>query len=206
MELHHLRRFPRISFNEPVEYTLDDTTQRARALTLGGGGLFLGISEQIPPGTELTVRFRPAKHLPTVEARARVCYQSADEGVGIEFTEIKPEDRQRILRLILHRIPEKRRFPRAPLAVQVEHEAGMLIGFSRDISVGGMFIETKEPPPTGSHLKLRFYLDEGGPIVLATAEVVYAVAKLGIGVHFIEISPADRSRIDVYVTKGEMSR
>jgi hypothetical protein len=66
-----------------------------------------------------------------------------------------------------------------------------------------MFIETKEPISEGSKLKLAFNLDDGGPIVRATAEVRYVVTKLGIGVEFVDLSPSDRSRIDVYTNKGE---
>ncbi len=68
-----------------------------------------------------------------------------------------------------------------------------------------MFIETEKQLSRGSRIKLRFPLDDGGPAVVATAEVRYAVKGQGMGVKFIAISPGDRSRIDVYVTKGESS-
>ena len=77
------------------------------------------------------------------------------------------------------------------------------LGFSRTVSAGGMFIETKEPISEGSKLKLAFNLDDGGPIIRVTAEVRYVVTKLGIGAQFVDLSPSDRSRIDVYTTKGE---
>jgi hypothetical protein len=203
MERNYFRRYPRVSANFPVEYTQNGGTYNARALTLGGGGLFLGISTLMARDTQLTVRFRPARHFPTIVARARVRHQLPDRGVGIEFMEIEPEHRQMILRLIHHRMAEKRRFPRVPLAAQVVHEGGTLIGFSRQISPGGMFIDADQPVTVSSTISLLFHLDDGGPIVKARAEVLYVVAKLGIGVHFVELSPGDQSRIEAYVSKAE---
>lgn len=136
-----------------------------------------------------------------VEAKGRVIYQLGERGFGIEFTEIRPEDRQGLLRLILRRIGVKRKYPRKPFVAQVEHEAGTILGVSSDLSVGGMFIRTKEPLPEGSELRLRFYLN-GGPIVIATAQIRYVIQGMGIGVQFLDLSPADRSRVDAYVSRG----
>lgn len=203
MMLAQLRKFPRLGVDFPIEYTLNNSTHRGRALTLGGGGFFLGTSQAISPGTELTVRMRPAKHLSVVQARGKVRYQLPNRGVGVEFTQINPEDRQMILRLIRHRMAENRGFPRVPLAVQVGHEEGTFIGTSRDISVGGMFIETSKPVAADSNLKLRFNLDDGGPTVITAAEVRYAVDKLGIGVQFVDLLPSDQGRIGMYVAKEQ---
>ncbi len=202
MDSRKRRKYPRVDSNFRVECSVGNEKMATRALTLGGGGLFLGIAQQLNQGTELVLRFRPAKNLPVMEARATVRYQLPDQGVGIEFTEISPEHRQRILRLIYKRMGEKRRHPRAPLVAQVEHSGGSFIGFSRDISVGGMFIETMEPLAPGALLKLRFYLDSAEPIAEAKARVVYTVKKLGTGVQFVDISSEARGRIEAYITKS----
>jgi c-di-GMP-binding flagellar brake protein YcgR len=201
MEQTYFRRYPRIRTNFPVQCTVPGGTHSVRALTLGGGGLFLGISRQIPPEARLSLRFRPAKHFPMIVAQARVCYQLPEQGIGIEFTEIKPEHRQAILRLIYHRMVEKRQCPRAPLATHVEHRSGTSLGLSREISAGGMFIETDQPVPVNSKLDLLFHLDDQTPVVRARAEVLYVIAKLGMGVRFTEIAPADQSRIEAYVAR-----
>lgn len=203
MELTCLRTYPRVEVDLPVEYELHGATHDTRALTLGGGGLFLAITQQVAPDTKLSIGFQPAEHLPLVRATLRICHQIADKGVGVEFTEIRPEDRQVILRLVLHRMIEKRKYPRKPFVARVGYNSGTFLGFSRSVSAGGMFIETKEPISEGSKLKLAFNLDDGGPIVRATAEVRYVVTKLGIGVEFVDLSPSDRSCIDVYKNKGE---
>jgi len=202
MERKHHRKYPRVNAKIAVEVTLGEVTEKTNAFTLGGGGLFLGIAQTIPLGTEITVRFRPAKHLPVIAARTRVLYHEPEKGVGIEFTEIDPKHREMILRLILHRMEERRRYPRAPLATQVEYPDGTQIGFSKDISAGGMFIELTTPVPAGSRINLLFHLDDGEDAVKTDAEVLYAVLKLGIGVSFVDLSPSYYRRIEAYVAKA----
>ncbi len=167
--------------------------------------MFLGIAQPLAPGTDLLVRFRPAKHLPVIEAKARVCYLVPGRGIGIEFTDIQPEQRRHILRLIHHRHASRRRFPRVPLATQVEHAEGSLIGFCRDVSTGGMFVETNQALDPGQQLNLRFHLDNEEPIVKTEAEVLYQIPRVGIGVQFTEVSPEDYERIREYVSRRDSS-
>ncbi len=206
MTLNQLRKFPRTKVDFPVTYELAGKKHRARAVMLGGNGLLLQVPELLTPGTELKIRFRPDKRLPAVEVSAAVRYQSPSEGVGVEFKKIRPQDRKVVMGLVLSRLRDKRIFPRRPLVVQVEHDAGSFLTFSRNISVGGMFIGAKELVlPTGAKITLRFPMDDNGPTIVAAAEVRYAVGGQGMGVKFIAINPEDLSRIDLYVTKGESS-
>lgn len=203
MEPSQARKYPRISVDLPVDYSLESGEDRTRALMMGGGGLFLGVSQSLEPGTIVTIRFRPAKHLPVVEAKARVCYLVAGKGVGIEFTEIAPEHRNFILRLIHHRKGDPRRFPRVPLAAQVQFAEGSLIGFSRDVSTGGMFVETNRALEPGARMNLRFHLEPDEPIVKAEAEVLYEVPRMGIGLQFTKVAPEDLARVRTYVAEKE---
>jgi len=198
----NLRRYPRVSVSFPVEYAVGDKTFRQRATTLGGGGLFLLGVEDLEPETLISIRFRPAKHLPVIEAKARVCYHLAGQGSALEFKEIRPEHRQILLRLIHHKTGDKRRYPRAALATQIECEQCVSLALSRDVSFGGMFIETDQPLPIDTRLKLRFNLDDDGPVVMAQAQVTYQVGKLGMGIEFVEVSPEDRKRIEAYVARS----
>ncbi len=205
MDWTHLRRYPRVSVDLPAVYTLNDRVGQTRILTLGGDGLFLAIPEPIALGARLSIGFRPAKHFPYLEVMAEVRNLIPGKGMGVEFIKVDPQYRQRLMTFILHRIGDTRQFPRAPLAVQVEHGGVTQIGFSRNISVGGMFIETKEPVATGTHLKIRFNLDDGGPIIVVGGEVRYAAGKIGMGVQFLDLLPDDQNRIQVYLTRGDAS-
>ena len=195
----YLRRYPRIEVRMGVHYTVGKDWLRCVANTLGGGGLFLTQVEGLEPGQEISVRFRPAKHLPMMQAKASVRYVIPEQGAAIEFTEINPDDRQKILRLILQRTGDRRTQGRVPLATQVHCKECMELAFSRDISPGGMFIETNAAFPVGSFLTVRFNLINPDRVITATAQVTYHVEKMGLGVLFSEIEPDDREAIKVYV-------
>jgi len=195
------RKYPRVFTVFSVEYALGDRTVRARATSLGGGGLFLQ-GQSLPEGTEISLRFRPARHLPVMQVRGVIRYTLPAKGSGVEFAEIRHEDHQMILRLIHSKSASRRKHPRVPLATQIYSQECMSLAFSRDVSRGGMFVETREPLPIGSEITLRFHLGDDGPIVVALAEVKYHVTKLGMGVQFREVSTADRKRIEDYVAKA----
>lgn len=201
MELTHRRRYPRIEANFPVQYTVERAENKTRALTLGAGGLFLVLREHAAPEAQLRVQFRPARHLPAIDSGVRVRYQLLGQGIGAEFTDIRPEHRQVILRFIINRMEEKRRYPRTAFAVQVDQEGDDAIGMTTDLSSGGMFLETNRPVQPGSTLKLRIHLGLGETPLEVKTEVLYTVLNLGMGVRFIDIAPSDRARIEAYVAK-----
>jgi len=138
-----------------------------------------------------------------METKAKVLYQIPERGAGVEFTDIDPQDRQVFLRIIHLNTANRRQHPRVPLATQIYSEQSMSLAFSRDVTQGGMFVETKQPMPVGSRLTLRFHLDDQGPIVVATAEVRYVLPQLGMGLQFVEMKPEDRKRIAVYASKWQ---
>lgn len=202
LERKYTRKYPRISAKFSVEYSVGNKTFREHASTLGGGGLFLTVRQAPPMGSEVVVRFRPAKHLPLMEVKGKVCYQVPGQGIALEFTNINPEYRQLLLRLIHHKIGDKRKHARARLVTQIECSECTSLAFSRDVSLGGMFIETKRPLAIGSRINMRFNLDDGRPVIVAAGEVTYQVVKLGMGVTFVELVPADKSRLEAYVAKS----
>ena len=195
------RRYPRVPVRFPVECRVGDNTLRARAAILGGGGIFVELKDAPEVGAEVTLRFRPARHLPYIKAKAKVRYHLPGQGVAFEFTEITPDDQERILRLIEHKKGDRRKYPRVRLATQVECEAAMILTFSRDISVGGMFVETDTPLPTGAILTLRFNLDDRTSIT-TKGVVTYRIRKFGMGVCFLDLKPEARKSIEDYVARG----
>jgi len=195
----YLRRYPRLDIRMRVDYTTGGDWSRSHASSLGGGGLFITEDAGFEPGQEVSVRFRPAKHLPIMQAKANVRYVIAGKGTAVEFTEINAEDRQKILRLILQRTGDRRSQGRAPLATQVQCEQCMELAFARDIGPGGMFIETSAAFPVGTYLTVRFNLNNLDRVITATAQVTYHVEKMGLGVLFSEIEPDDREAVQAYV-------
>ena len=195
----YLRRYPRLSVRVAVNYTTGEESFRCVANTLSGGGLFLTNVTGLEPGNEISISFRPARHLPIIHAKASVKYIVAGEGAAVAFTEISDDDHLKLLRMIHQKTGDRRLRPRAPLATQVECEQCMTLAFSRDISVAGMFIETTVPLPVGTPFTVRFNLDQKDRVVAATAHVSYHVEKMGMGILFDEIEPQDRAAIQEYV-------
>jgi c-di-GMP-binding flagellar brake protein YcgR len=193
------RRYPRLKVKVPVNYTSGKETYRSVAITLSGGGLFLADADGLEPGNEISMRFRPAKHLPVIQAKASVRYIVTGEGAAVAFTEISEDDRHKVLRLIHQKTRDRRLQPRAPLATQVECEQCMTLAFSRDISIAGMFIETSAPLDVGTPFTVRFNLDQKDRVITAEAVVNYVIEKMGMGVLFTEMQPPDRDAIKQYV-------
>ncbi len=195
------RKYPRIPSHFPVIFKLGETTSKIHSLNVGGGGLRLETTA-LPCGAELIVRFRTARHHAFVEAKARVVYTLPDTGSGIEFTEIDPKHLQVILKAIHAKTGNRRKTPRVPLATQIHIGDSMAVAISRDLSIGGLFVETKEPCEIGTKLDLRFHLEEHDPIIMAKGQVRYVVPRLGMGVQFSEISNEDRKRIAAFVAQN----
>lgn len=61
--------------------------------------------------------------------------------------------------------------------VYLEGERGMGLGIARNISEGGMFVETRAPQPIGTQVRISFPSDAGE--MAAIAEVRYVCHLLG---------------------------
>jgi len=187
-----------MSAQVPIEYTVGNQSSRCFAHNLSGGGLFLTQVGNLEPGDYLGLCFRPAKHLPAIQAKACVCHKIG-EGAAVEFTEITPQDRHLLLRFIHKKTGDRKILDRAPLATQIQSEECLSLAFSRDLSLCGMFIETKQPLPIGSPLVVRFSLDEKDKVVITAARVAYHIEKMGMGVLFSELPSDHRAAIEEYV-------
>ncbi len=103
------RGHPRAPLAVRVRCTTEDGRQ-FESLTggLGGGGLFIENSTPLAPGSELTVDFTlPDRPHERVTAKAKVAWVRTKAaryllfpGMGIQFTHIDPESRQRVEELV----------------------------------------------------------------------------------------------------------
>jgi hypothetical protein len=74
---------------------------------------------------------------------------------------------------------ERRNGPRLDkvFRVYIEGERGMGLGIARNISEGGMFVETRSPHPIGSQVRITFPSESGE--MTAVAEVRYVCHFIG---------------------------
>lgn len=79
---------------------------------------------------------------------------------------------------------ERRHYDRSRLLVDVRFDGGDATGIasSKDISLGGLYMNTQTDIPVGETLSLRIPL--GGGHVVIKADVVYSNPGHGVGVRF----------------------
>ena len=91
---------------------------------------------------------------------------------------------------------ERRRFERSRLIIDVFFNGEDVTGVAgtKDISPGGLYMNTQAEIPEGSLLTLRLPL--AGRDVVCNGEVVYSNPGRGVGVTFQGLSDEDRAHIE----------
>lgn len=99
---------------------------------------------------------------------------------------------------------ERRKYRRVRLVTQVHCHAlerhEMLI--TRDVSVGGMFINVQYPLPIDSELTITFRLDPAQPAITCRAKVIFSRVCLGMGIQFQDLSPEVVHMLQVFVDQS----
>ncbi len=119
---------------------------------------------------------------------------------------------------------EKRRAPRigVPVYVQAFSESFPL-GFLKNISSEGMFVQSTEPKEVGTRMDLSFRPDESSPDIQVTAEVIWVnyppsfaedenrtaysrgsvTDNPGMGLRIISIAPNSEPLLDSFIRNTE---
>ena len=92
---------------------------------------------------------------------------------------------------------ERRRYYRSRLIVDVHYDGHDATGVAstKDISVGGFYMNTHASLAEGLLLMVRIPVAEGKQVV-AKAEVVYSNPGHGVGLRFHDLSEEDRALIE----------
>ena len=94
---------------------------------------------------------------------------------------------------------ERRIEKRVPFIKEIE-VIGLGMRRCSDLSIGGMYLETVAMFPVGTVLDLRFKLqDSSEESIQVQARVSYVHTGLGLGVRFINLSPADGEKIQKWI-------
>ena len=199
------RRYPRILTEVDVEFDCMGVKTREKANVLGGGGMFVITNRADLVGAEVTVKFQPSPASPLIEARGNICYLVPGVGMGVEFSEIRKEDREHILRLIFDELGERRTSKRASLVTQIKRvePRESTVGYSKDVSVGGIFVETEDTLAPGKETLLRFKLKLDGPILETRAVVIYRIERYGMALKFIDLAADTRLQIQAFINEQD---
>lgn len=195
------RRYPRILADIEVEFDCMGVKSREKANVLSGGGMFVVTDRADLVESDVTLRFQPSPSSPLIQARGKVCYLVPGVGMGIEFSELREGDRQHIIDLISNQLGERRASARVSLATQIRkiEITETSVGYSKDVSLGGIFVETENPLQPDQQALLRFKLKPDGPILETRATVVYCVEGRGMAMRFAELSPEARVQIRAFI-------
>jgi hypothetical protein len=98
---------------------------------------------------------------------------------------------------------ERRRYDRARLIVDVFFDGKDVTGIAstKDISVGGFYMNSQATLPEGAVLLVRIPLG-GGKQLIANAEVVYSNPARGVGLRFQGLSEENRELIEGELGNG----
>ena len=114
----------------------------------------------------------------------------------------------------------KRVHPRSPLTLLVQYRFESIDEFvseyAEDVSLGGMFIRTDEPPEEGSVIFLQFTLRDGSKLVEGLAKVCWCLppnkaSKLGrvpgMGVQFLHFDEESQTAVkDIVAVIAEQEK
>jgi PilZ domain len=96
-----------------------------------------------------------------------------------------------------------RRYPRIPTPkgvwVSWQHDGSQNVSRVRDLNVGGLFIETKTPPPVNASITLLFLVPEGE--IRSSALVRNVTPAEGMGVQFVAMSQEHAVRLQSLFTR-----
>ena len=97
---------------------------------------------------------------------------------------------------------ERRRHERSRLIIDVFFNGDDLTGVAstKDISPGGLYMNTRAEIPEGAVLTLRVPL--GGRDLVCNGEVVYSNPGRGVGINFQGLSVEDRAHIEAALAAG----
>jgi glycine C-acetyltransferase len=106
--------------------------------------------------------------------------------------------------ILIEKSGERRSFERTRTSFKVLlRGSGKVLGIARDLSEGGMFVETEEPYEAGSKLFLELDISESAFPVKAYCEAVRSELddseQIGLGIKFVNISQSDRTKIKRYL-------
>ncbi|MFN2453778.1 MAG: PilZ domain-containing protein [Pyrinomonadaceae bacterium] len=92
---------------------------------------------------------------------------------------------------------ERRGHDRARLIVDVFFNGADMTGVAstKDISAGGLYMNTQTPLPEGALLTVRIPFSDGQQVVV-NAEVVYSNPGYGVGVRFSGLTEKDRALME----------
>ena len=96
---------------------------------------------------------------------------------------------------------ERREFLRIPVTTKVKFKDGDReeILFTDDLSEGGLFLKSPNPPFVGTVLQLEVSITNVDKLILLKGEVAWRLEGKGCGVRFLKVTQAQKKMIKSFV-------
>jgi uncharacterized protein (TIGR02266 family) len=193
-----------------VEFGSGGKTTKVKGSLLGAAAMIIESKRRPPLESEVEVQFQPRPTSPRILARGVVDGHVGKKQIRVKFTDMAEEHRRHLLELLYppgddrrtaRRASLRRTARRASLVTQMRTtvDEETLVGYTRDISTGGVFVETEQPLAKGAEVSLRFKLGPDEPILGARATVAYSLPDEGMGLRFVDLAAEVRQAIDAFV-------
>lgn len=217
------RRFARVDARLQVNFIYAEGYFELQTEDLGLGGMFIATDHLVPVGERVRLVLHVPGNRPAVKAVGEVVRVVEEArggkppGLGIRFVDLDPGEEETIRDYIGLRVRhdhppengERRRYPRIERLVKLRFKALDSTGTSlaRDISSGGMFVQTHEPLPMGCKVQVSMI----HPVHLYKLELVGTVVRVdepdparphsmaGVGLSFEGIDEETRAQLDEFL-------
>jgi uncharacterized protein (TIGR02266 family) len=204
---------PSTSFVFPVRYVSEGVAVQTTSRELSALGI--AVRALAPPqvGARVSMAlYLPNNSVPEV-AIGRVARAKAgtpgDAGFWADFIVVDPQARMRISHLLSDRDQadgNHRGFPRhqVTLAVRFRTARDFVLEHASNISRGGIFIQTDDPPPMDAQVQVELQLpDDPAPVstngIVVHRQLAVGGKVAGVGVQFVDATDGFRERIDRYM-------
>jgi uncharacterized protein (TIGR02266 family) len=217
------RRYARIDtrLEANLEHGLRNLKLQTHDLSLGG--IFVACDLPVEIGTVLRFELRVPGGLPAVKGTSKAVHlaekisQGQRKGVGVSFEQLGVENKgiirnymvKRVTGEIRHAADEPRKHARLMRRIKLRFQAETGFGTTdaRDISGGGVFMQSRQPPPLGSVVELGLI----DPATLKTLELSGKVVRVikanpkfpysvpGVGLTFEGIGHLKQEQLDEFL-------
>jgi uncharacterized protein (TIGR02266 family) len=208
----------------PVRFSGGGLSMQTTTSRISADGVFLRCLLIPKDGAPMTLALSlpgSARPLNATGTVARGDQAGKDHGFWVRFDEL-PDDVRTFLDVLLrgrgvegtgrpaHSAETNRAYARVPARLRVGWTSAhdFLVAYSENISRGGIFIATDNPPPLREIVDLSVELPDGKPAVKTQAEVVHCVTvdqarssgrPAGAGLQFIGATDEFRQRLDACI-------
>jgi c-di-GMP-binding flagellar brake protein YcgR len=217
------RNFSRIDTRIDVSVRIGAANIQSKTHDLCLGGFFIAHEKEVELGEIVEYSLDIPAGLATLKGEAEVIHMteklSLDKHLGLGLKFLKPDSAashsiqnyiiRRVTGKLQHAQDEPRQHARLKRRFKIRFQAVNSFGTTdvRDISGGGLFMQTREPPPEGSRIELTLI----NPVSLKTlplsADVVRTVTSNpkftnqmpGIGVAFVDMTDIKQKQLDAFI-------